>query len=255
MIDERVLARVNLYGLFKALELLPELDTVSADLLEAHRLTIEFRARGVGRARLHLNNGKVALETQQPFRSPPPDVVLAFTSPGHFNGLINGTRQPIPLKGLRYLRFLQHTFARFTGRLEHFLRPEETVLRDGEFLAANTRMSAYVAFHALSEIGNHDSFARQSARHIPEGVIQIHVVGDMGLYVESRDGVLSTGVGVHERPRCVLWFQDLLALGETLSGSLNTYDGMALGRLGMQGFVPMIDYLNPVLNRVPAYLQ
>lgn len=261
MNDEGVLARVHLYGLFKALELLPTLDQVAAQAIEGQNLSIEFRIRGVGRARLHLKNGKVDLEvpedrlTGRDFSSKKPGVILWFASSAHFNGMIEGKKQPVPLMGFRHLKFLSGPFGEFTGRLEHFLRPTEKQLQDPDFFIANTRLTAWVAFHALSEIGNADELAKKSARYIPDGVIQLKVLDDLGLYVKADGGHLSTGVGDYRKPRCVLWFKDLKALNELLTGKLNTYTGIGLARMGMKGFVPMIDFLNPVLGRIPAYLQ
>lgn len=260
MKDEGVLARVHLYGLFKALELLPTLDPVAAQAIDGRKLSIEFRIRTVGRARLHMDNGKAILEvpedrlTGKDFSGKRPEVVLWFASSAHFNGMIEGKKQPLPLRGLRHLKFLSGPFGEFTGRLEHFLRPTEEQLQDQNFFIANTRLTAWVAFHALSEIGNADELANKSARYIPDGVIQLKVLNDLGLYVKADGGRLSTGVGDHRQPRCVLWFKDLKALNELLTGKLNTYTGIGLARMGMKGFIPMIDFLNPVLGRIPAYL-
>lgn len=261
MKDEGVLARVNLYGLFKALELLPTLDSVAAKTIEGRKLSIEFRIRNVGRARLHLDNGTVRLEipknrlTGRGFSGKNPEAILWFTSSAHFNGMVEGKKQPIPLKGLGHLKFLSGAFGEFTGRLEHFLRPTEEQLQDPDFFAANTRLTAWVAFHALSEIGNTDELANKSARYIPDGVIQLKVLDDLGLYVKATGGRLSTGVGDHQTPRCVLWFRDLKTLNDLLTGRLNTYTGIGLARMGMKGFIPMIDFFNPILGRIPAYLK
>jgi len=261
MIDERVLARVQLYGLFKALELLPQVDATAAEAIAGRNLTIEFRVSGAGRARVHLDNGIVRLEAPNDagasggFDPGSVQVILGFTSPAHFNAMVAGTSQPIPLKGFRYLGFLSGPFGVFTGRLEYYLRPSAEQLNDPEFFAANTRLTAYVAFHALSEIGNYDALANKSARYIPDGVIQLKVLDDVGLFVSAQSGKLTTGIGDHPQPRCVLWFKDLKALNGILGGTLNTYDGIALELLGMKGFIPMIDYINPVLGRIAAYLQ
>jgi len=261
MKNEEVLARVHLYGLFKALELLPTLDPVAAKLIENRSLSIEFRIRNVGRARLHLDQGKVRLEVPEDrlsgsdFSGKKPGVILWFASSAHFNGMIEGKKQPVPLKGFGHLKFLSGPFGEFTGRLEHFLRPTEEQLQDPDFFIANTRLTAWVAFHALSEIGNTDDLANKSARYIPDGVIQLKVLDDLGIFVRAREGKLSTGVGDCDNPRCILWFKDLKALNELLSGKLNTYTGIGQARMGMKGFIPMIDFLNPILGRIPAYLQ
>ena len=267
MIDQHVLARVHLYGLLRALELLPRVDAASAELIRGRDLTIEFRVPGIGRARLHLRDGCVWFETvgtenQWAIRSRP-DVVLGFTSATHLNKTIERNRLPILLRGFRHFAFLHGPFQAYTARLEHFLRPDAKRLTESDYAAAVTRLTSYVAFHALSEVGNHDRFASLSARYIPDGVIQIMEITAEGVgrsaeellrKVSAKDGTLATGVGEHEDPRCVLWFHDLQTLYELLGGSLNPYDGIALGRLRMKGFIPMMDFLTPVLGRIPVYL-
>lgn len=261
MVDQAVKARVHLYGLFKVLELLPEYDQEAATAIAGRKITIEFRVRGVGAARLHLDHGKVRLQIPEPgtnhlgFAGPGPNVVLWFPSAAHLNGMIAGTKQPIPIKGVQHLGFMSGSFARFMGRLEKYLMPTDEQMADPVFFAANTRMTAYLAFHALSEIANNDQLARVSAKAIPDGVIQLDVTGDLGLYLTCTHGTLKTSVGHHDSPRCVLWFKDLGALNDLLSGRVHTYDAVALGNMGMRGFVPMIDHLNPILGQIAGYLK
>ena len=261
MIDQSVKARVNLYGLFKALELLAQVDKEAAAAIAGRRLAIEFRVRGVGRARLHLNDGQVRLqppcgrESDGGRMDGGADIILWFKGPEHFNAMIDGRGQPIPLKGFGHLKFLTGPFQVFMGRLAHYLLPTPELLQDPEFFAANTRMTAYVAFHALSEIANYDEEGMHSAHYIPDGILQVEVVDDIALYMVCQGGRLATYPGRHESPRCVLWFADIAALNDLLTGRVHTFDAVALGRMGMNGFVPMIDYLNPVLGRLPAYLK
>lgn len=260
MIDQNVLARVHLYGLFKALELLPRIDEEAARLIRGRRLTIEFRARGIGRAYLSLRDGHASFRArpyarEESFREEHADAVLVFRSAKHLNETIAGNQLPVIRRGFRYLRFLRRNLRAYAARLEHYLRPDAKRLVEPDYAAAVTRLASYVFFHALSEVGNHDRFASLSARYIPDGVIQIKVLEDVSIYVHARHGTLATGVGDHANPRCVLWFHDLQTLYELLGGTLNTYDGMMLGRLVMKGFLPMIEFLTPVLGRVPAYLR
>jgi len=261
MADEAVKARVHLYGLFKVLEMLPDVDAVAAEAIAGRRLTIEFRVGGVGRVRLHLDNGKVRLETPgagvggREFADSRANVVLWFRNAAHLNGMVAGTRQPIPIRGLTKVGFLGGGFAKFMGRLAVYLMPTPEQMADPAFFAANTRMTAILAFFALSEIANYDEAAKRSASGIPDGVIQLDVPGEPGLYLTCRGGSLKTDIGRHENPRCVLWFKDINALNDLLSNRVHTYDAVALGNMGMRGYIPMIENLNPVLGLISGYLK
>ena len=258
MVDESVLARVHLFGVLKALELLPGHDKGSLEIAEASDLCLEFRVARVGRARVQIGNGYITLERSvdpgQEGSLRKPDVVLACISPKHFNAVINGTSKPFPLKGFRLLRSAGAIFEELTDRLTHYLRSSKDAEQDSSYRAANTRFTAYVALHALSEIGNHDPVGRDLARRIPDGAIQFTVRSDIGLYVEVNDARLRTEVGAHNDPRCVLWFADLQTLDGLLRGALDTYRAIGSGTMGMRGFVPMVECINPLFGRVPAYL-
>lgn len=259
MVDESVLARVHLFGVLKALELLPEHDHIAREIAESTDLTIEFRVPAVGRARLQIGDGHIRLEREsdrgETARLAGPDVVLACVSPKHFNAVIAGTRKPLPLKGFRLLRTVRKEFGELTDRLNHYLRSPNNGDHDSFDQATRTRLTAYVALHALSEIGNHDRVGQDLARRIPDGTIQFTVCSDIGLYVEVQDSRLRTVVGEHENPRCVLWFAELETLDSLLHGVLDTYRAIGSGTMGMRGFVPMVEQINPLFGRIPEYLR
>lgn len=258
MVDERVQARVHLFGVLKALELLPEHDSVSRSIAEAAPLCVEFRVPSIGRARLHIGEGQVRLERLSGSEAragvAEPHVVLACVSPKHFNAVIRGEKQPVPLKGFHRLKAVRATFGALTDRLTCYLRPSDDGKLSPSWQAASTRLTAFVALHALSEIGNHDRMCVALARRVPAGTLQFKVCSDIGVYVEVKDGSLRTVLGEHDDPRCVLWFGDLQTLDDLLKGALNTYRAIGRGEMGMKGFVPMVETMNPLLGRVAAYL-
>ncbi len=258
MVDERVRARVNLFGVLKALELLPEYDAVSREITDSVDLCVEFRVPTVDRGRLHIHNSRIRLEGPAglggSFTLPKPHVVLACVSPRHFNAVIDGEKQPIPLKGIRRLGRLRNTFNPLTERLTYYLRPPNDAIAHSSYHAASTRLTACVALHALSEIANHDRASVELARRVPDGTIQFKVHSDIGLYVEVKDGRLRTVFGEHEDPRCILWFSDLETLDGLLRGTLQIYQAIGSGRMGMKGFVPMVESMNPLLDRIPLNL-
>ena len=55
-----------------------------------------------------------------------------------------------------FAKFLNNEFMKLAERLEYYLRADEERLKDPHIFKANTEMTAYAAFFALSEIANKD---------------------------------------------------------------------------------------------------
>ena len=251
---ETVMARINLFGVLRSIQELVALDAESRNIIAGRNETVEFVVRGGHRGSLEFRNGEARfLEGAAPGAS----IRLFFTSPEHLNRMVDGTANPIPLRGLTKIGFLTGPFTKHTDRLSRYLRPEGDALEDPDFYAINTRLTAFVAFHSLSEVGNWDDLGKMNASQVPDGVLQVKVEGDNGpaLAVTAESGRLTTSVGVHPDHRCLMWFQDLKALGQLISGEIEAYTIFAQGRAGVRGYIPMADKVNPILGLLPGYLS
>ncbi|MCP3870505.1 MAG: hypothetical protein GY703_20920 [Gammaproteobacteria bacterium] len=251
---EVVMARINLFGVLRSIQELVVLDASSHDLVKDTKLTVEFVVRGGFRGALKFCEGSCEFIEG---RDSKVDIRLFFTSPAHFNRMIDGKANPIPLKGLFKIGFLTGPFTKLTDRLTYFLRPEEGLLEDPEFFTINTKLTAFVAFHSLSEVGNWDDLGRMSASGTPDGVLQMQVQEEDGpaLAITATGGRLSTSVGVHPDYRCLMWFKDLKSLSQILNGEMDAYTVFAQNRAGIRGYIPMADKLNPILQLLPGYLS
>ncbi|MBU0936427.1 MAG: hypothetical protein KKI09_16340 [Spirochaetes bacterium] len=251
MLDQSVLARCNLFGVLKNIEYLAEHDPESAAFLPERPLSIRFAVHGGPLATLRLNPAKADMLAGRH----PATVVLGFASPEHFNRMVSGKANPIPLKGLHRLAYLTGPFGKLTKRLEGYLRPDEATLRDPERFRRSAEMTLYAAMFSLVEIANGDPQGRRSAARIPDGVLQVSVAGSVGVRIVARGGQLSATKGYDPDPRALLHFASLQAAADIFSGKLDTYTALATGDLEMRGYIPMIDNINPVLDLVAEYLK
>ena len=251
---EEVMARINLFGVLRSLQELVALDAESRALVEGVDLTVEFVVRRAFRGALKFTGGACEF-IEGPANDV--DIRLFFLSPAHLNRMVDGEAKPIPLKGLLKIGFLTGPFTKLTDRLSHFLRPEDGALEDPVFHAINTRLTAFLVFHAVSEVGNWDELGRASASQVPDGVLQVRVeqAGGPAMAITAAGGMLSTSVGTHPEYRSLMWFRDLEALAQLLNGDLEAYTIFAQGRAGIRGYVPMADKLNPILALLPGYLS
>jgi len=246
-----ILARCNLFGVMRNLEVLGSLDQGFQDLARRREMTVQFIVKGGPLGHLSFNGGTVVMKEGRG-RS---RIILSFTSPDHFNRMVEGKANPLPLKGFTRLKFLTGPFTEMTGLLEKYLRPDEEALKDPVKFKASTILTAYTAFFSLVEIANHDPVGRACARAIPDGTIQIGINGGPGIQIHAQGGTLRAERGYAAKPRAILSFRDLTSAHAVLNGCADTFTALALGDMEMRGFIPMIEHMNPILEMVSLYLK
>lgn len=99
------------------------------------------------------------------------DIYIPLSSCEKFNGVIDGTVTPVPLKGLTKIGFLLKTFTSLTDRLSEVMRPSEEALKDRAFFELSTKLTFYTISVALSQIGNQDKIGKASASYMLDGDI------------------------------------------------------------------------------------
>lgn len=274
MVDPYVKARCNLLAVLRGIEYLAEKDKECAALIKDTHLALQFNIKNGPSANLQFAQGKATMKEGRH----PCSLKLFFTSPEHFNKMIDGNANPIPIKGFTKIKFLTGPFMKFADKLNYYLKPEggessesgagahgtgaksntaatSDLLKDPEYFKMNTELTAYTAFFALAEIGNYDTKGKLSAAHMPDGVLQVQVQGGIGVQVTVQGGHITTTKGVHPDPRAILGFKDLEAAHMVLNGQLDTFTGLGNGQMSMRGFIPMLDNMNPLLDLVPTYLS
>ncbi len=251
MSKETVMSYINIFAVLKNMEELVLVDNESAEQIKGKNLTIQFIVKNGPEAALTFKEGKAELKRGR-HRS---QIKLYFTSPSHFNKMMNGEALPIPLKGFTKIGFLNNEFMKLAERLEYYLRADEKLLENPEIFKANTEMTAYAAFFALSEIANNDKDGMHNAAGIPDGIIQVKVENGPAVILRKENGKLTSEKGLSDDPRCILAFKNLEVAHKVLNGKLDTYTAIATGDMEMRGFIPMIENMNPILDLVAEYLS
>lgn len=244
-----VLARCNMFGVIRNVEYLLENDEESKKLISKN-ISIKFKVNNCLKANLSFKDGKATLIDGKKKSN----MSLYFFSPEHFNKMVNGDAIPFPARGITKLGFLTGPFTKLTDRMEKILRADDELLKDPEIFKMNTEMTLYAAFFALAEIANYDKVGMMSAALIDDGIIQAKIGNELGVYLEVNNGILRAFKGFHEDPRVILSFKDHNVAHAILNNKLDFYTGIALGDVEMNGFIPMIEYMNPIFDLVGTYL-
>ena len=213
--DPRVHAHINLFAVLGTLPLLVERVPAARALLAGTTtpVGIRFVVPGLPRAVLTVDATGVrwGREPKTPL------VTLAFTSVAHFNRMIDGAAQPIPLAAPHRLRFLTGVFAPLTDLLGRYLQPDEADLADPEFRETSTILTLHVAASALAQVANEDRSGRFSAQHIPDGDIALEVTGTLAYHLQLRNHHATFVPAPSPHPRGALTFSTLAVTGGILA--------------------------------------
>jgi len=244
------MAYINLYAVLGTLEELCRLDDEARALLAGKTCSIGFQVSGGPGAALFFDQGACVLREG----TAGCDIRLAFPSPEKFNGMIDGTATPIPVKGFTKLKFLTRTFVPLTDLLTRYLRASREDLADPVFFEKSTTLMFYTIAAALSQIGNHDKIGRASAGYIPDGTICLRIHGGPAAAIGVRDHILRTVKRPPERPAAVMEFGSMAIARDLFEGRRNSLACIGVGDVRVEGMMLMLDNLNRILDRVGLYL-
>ncbi len=251
MKDALTLANINLFAILRNLEDLCAMDPVAKDLIKDKKLMIQFSVHKGPSAVLKIENGTCSLAKGVS----PSDIKLYFPTPDHLNGLFDGTKNPIPLKGFTKIGFLTKEFTELTKRLEYFLKPTEELLKDPEYFRINTILTVYTAAYALEQIGNYDLKGKLNAARIPDGVIELAVgEGEPCVQLEVNKGVIRADKSRKKQARAYMLFSTMESANAVLNGKLDSFSAIGSGQFVAKGYLPMLDALNKILYQVPSYV-
>lgn len=252
-LDPCVTAHINAHAVLGALPVLVARVPEAAQALASldRPTAVLFKAPGVEEAAYTFTRDGVTAGVADGARR----VTLRFTSADHLNRMVDGKAQPIPLGSPAGLRFLVGPFSTLADLLGRYLRPGPDDLADPEFLETSTVMTLHVAAAAIAQVANHDRSGRFSASMVPDGEVALEVGDAIDLRLRVDDSDFSfVRTAPTAPPRAALRFADLDVAGDVLAGRASALGSICDGTLGMRGYIPMLDNVSRILDRVGHYL-
>lgn len=251
MKDAKTLAHINLFGLLASLSTLCEVDDESKALIQGKTLSVTFRIRkgpcltlvfkdGQCQALPMVGNGQVQ---------------LFFRSYQHFNALMDGQANPIPLWGFTRLGFLTGPFDQLSKRLEYFLRPTDELLAQADYRHINTALLISVALSASIQVANLDPELSQIRKGLPRGDILFSVTGGPAQGIGIAPNQVQALPQLPQQPRATMTFADMDAACDLLNGRRDSFSSIAAGRLQLAGYIPLLDNFDKFLFKVNQYLN
>jgi hypothetical protein len=254
-VDQLVKARLNL------LAVLPNLEDVVRDDPEMHRLVGDARlvvrfvvARGPD-AFVRFADGACTVGEGTPADGHDPSIVLYFASASHLNRMFDGKAPPIPLRGLRRLKFLQGPFTELTERMGYYLTPTDELLDHPGYLAMNTRLTLNTAAFAVPQLLDGDPDCRPLRHALSRGTVVLKVLPDgPSVHIVFGPSSARPGRGELPDPSALVLLPSLQIANDFLNGKLDTFAAVAKGDVEIWGQIGLIDALGLVLDRVGKYL-
>ena len=183
------------------------------------------------------------------------DILLRFSSPEKFNGMVDGTVTPIPVKGFTRLPFLLGKFKKLTDLLESYLRPSPEKLEDEVFLRRSTVVMFRVIAGAIAQIANHDRIGQFSASNVVDGAVKLEIPGVTKAALIVKDGVFTCSDRVPKAYLSSMTFRDVKTARDLFDGRINAVAAVGNGGVQIAGMVSQIDNVNRILSRVELYLK
>lgn len=250
--DQLTLSNINLFAILRNLEDLCDLDKECKDLIKGKNLAIQFVVKNGPKALMTFKDGKCTV-TEGEGKA---NMKLFFKSPQHLNEMVDGKANPIPLKGFLHISFLKNEFTKITDKLAFYLKPTEELLKGEEYFKINTILTFYAAFMALEQIGNFDEVGRLNAKRMPDGIMSIEVLqGGPAVNLKVSKGHLKVTKGAATDPRALMRFDTLKTANDLLNGKVDSYSCIAVEKVTINGFIPLIDNFNKLLSQVSGYLK
>ncbi|MDD4839218.1 MAG: hypothetical protein PHE93_00910 [Clostridia bacterium] len=249
--DNITKAKINLFAVLRNIQDLCAMDPVAQEIIKNQKISVQFNVPKVGNATLKFVEGKCAFIRGKAKAN----LKLSFTSPEHFNKLVDGEKTIPIFINIFKAGFLLDTFTKLAARLSYFLKPTSELLADPEYFKINTYLTAYTAFFALCEIGNSDRIGKLIASRIPQGDIQLRVVEgpEMVINIDETHS-MSVRKGAIDEPRALMQFSNLQTASDILNGKTDIYSCLGAGKFLIKGFLPMLDNMSKLLAFVSKYL-
>jgi hypothetical protein len=246
-------ANINLYAVFKNLEDLVVYDSETASLVKDWDISVQFNVLNGPKGYVEFKNGACTVRRGKHIK---PSVILFFISAAHFNKMVDGKGNPIPLKGLTKLGFLKKDFTQVTGKLEYYLKPRNELLEDETYLELNTRFTLNTAAFAVRELALLDPIGKLVASRIGNGGVNLKILPHGPcVYLDFRDGNIEPGKGELEKPMALMSMKNVKVANDFLAGKTDEFAAVTSGDVMIRGQVPMLQSMSLILDRIAMYMS
>lgn len=250
-----VMARLHLGAILPLLEDVSAYDSEVRKAITGWNFALQFRLKESDAATtLFFKDGYVTARHGETGGFHP---ALNFKNAAFLNDVFQGRTQKSPapnLAGIFKARQLMQ-IDKVLGRLEHYLKPQPETIADPEVFAFCVQITLYAMAFGIKEVGEHDPEVRPIALDLPDGTVEMRVAEGPAAHLVVKNGKFEPHRGPAEKPNAYLEFADLQTAWNTFQGNLDTFAAVGGGKVKLRGFIPLLEGINPLMDRLAYYLS
>ncbi len=254
--EEMVLARLHLKAILPLLEDIAAYDSTLQEYIADWNAVIQFQLKSLfstTATALIFHEGKLKAYDGN---YSGPKVTLTFKNARQLNEVFQGKSSKNPRPNLLALLHVNKLaqIEKVLGRLEHYLRPSEEHLRNEDFFAFCVKVSIYALAFGVKEVGEHDPELKVLAPNISNGTIEIKVAQGPSAHLNIQKGKFYPARGPANKPNAVMEIQDLSTAWSMIQGNIDVFAAVGRGDIKLRGYIPLMEGVNPLLDRLSLYL-
>ncbi len=247
MLNQDVLARINLDALLSNMEIMAKEDSQSSALAKSWKGSITFAVGFSGpRTTLDFTGSEIRVFSGKPASD---GIVLFFPRQELLNNMFSGQGVgfPIPVKGLTKAKGLL-VFMKLAKRMEELLKGSSAPAELKAKLMLNTIAKAVAA------IGNHEPEGKAAANGM-QGVIELRIKNGYAVNVKfTGSSVIPANGSAPQEADLVMEFKDNQLFLDMTDNKVELFGAIAMQDLGIIGDLNLADHLNIFLDKVGKYL-
>jgi hypothetical protein len=120
--------------------------------------------------------------------------------------------------------------------------------------AVKARLYAEAALRGLAEVAARDPGVEERLRHAPDGSVAVEAVGAFAMGLRKSGRRIELLPAAPESPNARLIFRDAETVVAVFSGARPAVVALGASELSIRGFLPLVQGLFAVLDRLGDYL-
>lgn len=251
---EHLRCRLFLFSVLPALDDLLKDSAEARDALGREPVSVAFKTRSGLRAAYFLEGETCRFVWGKATERA--DVELFFHSDAQMNATFEGrkTIPPMPTRGFSKMGKIR-VFQEVTSILEDFLQPGAGALEDKPFRDAFVKTYFGVMLRALCQLCEHERIARELFRNGPHGLASFQLKDSGYTWLNLVPRHLHWGRGEPEAEIDVnIRFMNSDVAIRGLYDQLDAQAEVGLGTLEIEGYAPLAEQVNMLIERIELYL-
>lgn len=254
MKNQKTMASINLHAVLPLLEEIVLHDKEAAEITKGWNTSIQFAVQDGPAATLKFKDGK--LQTS-PDKQGFPSVGFWFSTPDKLNDMFDGKGIPIIWTGLWHIGIIKG-FMNLTKRLEHYMKnpDEKKLLSDPANFDLFIKLNIYAMARGIRAVGENDPEVIPHIKKARDGTIQLQVLPDgPAAYIVKKGDKMTVGTGMAAKPSVYMKFKNKDIAFRLIKGDIDSFAAIGTSDLVVEGYIPLVDTLDIVLDHLGRYLQ